>query len=449
MKERIRDRFSVAVWQLRSFLKWIALAVVVGVIIGLTGTVFHVLLEKAAFLREQHPWLLFLLPAAGLVIVFLYRITDMARDQGTNFVLVAVRTKWHLRLRTAPLIFISTILTHLCGGSAGREGAALQLGGCISAAMGRFLHLNDDDLHIITMCGMAAGFSALFGTPIAAAVFAMEVISMGIMYYSAIVPCILSALLASLISSWFGIENTTYVIRQIPAVSLDSILRVSLMGLLFAVLSSVFCLAMGLISRGYQKLFPNQYLRVLVGGALVIAVTLLLGTRDYNGAGMEIIALAIAGQAVPWAFLAKMLLTALTLGAGFRGGEIVPAFFVGATFGCTVAPLLGVDPSFGAALGLVSVFCGVTNSPIAAVILSYELFGGAALPLFALSCAISYTMSGYYSLYSGQEIRLSKFRPVQYPDGKLPRFHAGRFGLFHSGPEESGGEEEHGDDESL
>lgn len=437
MGNKVREQCSVAFWQLRAFVKWVVLALVVGTVLGLVGTAFHFGLDWAASMHRAHPWLLFLLPPAGLIIVFLYHITDMGRDKGTNFILVAVRTKWQLRLRTAPLIFFSTILTHLCGGSAGREGAALQLGGCISAAMGRFIRLDEHDEHIITMCGMAAGFSALFGTPIAAAVFAMEVISLGVMYYAAVIPCVLAALTASLISTSFGVQATAFPLTgPLPELSFQSLLQVGGMGLLFALLSSLFCLIMHAVSQGYQKFLPNQYLRVVVGGLLVILITLLLGVRDYNGAGMDIIARALSGQAVPWAFLAKLLLTALTLGAGFKGGEIVPVFFVGATFGCTAAPLLGLSPAFGAALGMVSVFCGVTNSPIAAVILSYELFGGAALPLFALSCAISYTMSGYYSLYTGQEIRYSKFRPVEYTDGKLPQFRPGRYGVFHSGPED-------------
>lgn len=437
MGKKLGEQFSVAMWQVRAFLKWVLIALVVGVLMGVVGIAFHHTLVWAAETRGAHPWLLFFLPLSGLIIVFLYRITDMGRDKGTNFILAAVRIKWHLRLRTAPLIFVSTVLTHLFGGSAGREGAALQLGGCISAATGRFLRLDEHDQHIITICGMAAGFSALFGTPIAAAVFAMEVVSTGVMYYAAIVPCVLAALIAALFSNQYGVEAAAFALQDaLPQLNFPILLQVGGLALLFALLSSLFCLTMHGTSRLYQKLFPNQYLRIFIGGVIVVLVTLLLGSQTYNGAGMEVIALAFAGQTVPWAFLAKLALTALTLGAGFRGGEIVPAFFVGATFGCTAAPLFGLSPSFGAALGLASVFCGVTNSPIAAVILSYELFGGGALPLFALSCAISYTMSGYHSLYTGQEIRFSKFRPIQYHDGKLPHFRVGRYGLFQSGPED-------------
>lgn len=433
----VKKQLSIALWQGKAFVKWTVLAIVVGMVVGIAGITFHHALTKAAQLRAEQPWLLFLLPAAGVLIALLYRLAGMERDRGTNFVLASVRIRWRLRLRTAPLIAVSTVLTHLCGGSAGREGAALQLGGCISAAIGRFVRLDEHDTHIITLCGMAAGFSALFGTPIASAVFAMEVVSLGVMYYSAIVPCTLAALTASLLAGQYGVDASAFVLAgPLPALSWSVLLRVGGLGVLLALLSSLFCLTMAGADRLYRRLLPGQCLRAAAGGALVAALVLLCSWEEYTGAGMEVIARAVGGQAAPEAFLIKLLLTALTLGAGFKGGEIVPAFFVGSVFGCTAGPLLGLSPAFGAALGLVGVFCGVTNCPLASILLSFELFGGRALPLFAFCCAVSYTLSGYHSLYAGQEIRFSKFRPVQYEDGRLPPFRQGWFGLHRSGPED-------------
>ena len=306
---------------------------------------------------------------------------------------------------------MGTVLTHLTGGSAGREGAALQLGGCISGSLGRLLKLNDKDERIITMCGMSAGFSALFGTPLAAAVFAMEVESIGVMYYAALVPCVLAALIANLVSSLLGVASTAYTLTAVPGLSAVTLLQVIGLGVLCGALASLFCRAMRLGGKLYGKL-SNPYLRVALGGVLVVALSLLEGSGDYNGAGMPVIAAALTGSAVPWAFVLKILFTVLTLGAGFKGGEIVPCFFVGATFGCVAAPLLGMDAGFGAALGMVAVFCGVTNSPMTSILLSYELFGGQGVALMALGVSVSYLLSGYSGLYKEQKILYSKTSPT-------------------------------------
>ena len=317
-KERTEGRLRRLLEQPGTFLKWVLFAGVIGLAAGGVSSAFYYALNAVTALREANPWLLWLLPLGGVAIVLLYRICGMEKDRGTNFVLVAVRENQPLRLRTAPLIFAGTVLTHLLGGSSGREGAILQIGGSLSSKIGRWMHLDDKDSRIITMCGMSAAFSALFGTPLTAAMFAMEVTSVGVLYYA-----------------------------------------------------------------------------------------------------------AIGGEARPEAFLLKMLFTTITLGAGCKGGEIVPVFFTGATFGCTAAPLLGLHPSFGAGLGMVCVFCGVTNCPMTSLLLSLELFAGdslgmftgQSLGLFAVCIAVSYMLSGYYGLYSEQKIVYSKLRP-EYIDKK-------------------------------
>lgn len=394
-----------------TFIKWILFAVPTGMIVGCAGSLFHHAIEWGTQARGSHPWMIFLLPVAGLIIVASYHLIDMSDDRGTEFVIASVREGVPLRFRTAPLIFFGTVLTHLAGGSAGREGAALQLGGCISGSMGRVLSVDAKDERIITMCGMSAGFSALFGTPLAAAVFAMEMPSIGVMYYASLVPCILSSVIANLVSSFFGVHSTAFTLEYIPAFSALSVFQVMVLGVLFGILANLFCRCMHLSGHLYQKV-SNPYLRVVLGGVLVIIFTLAEGSGSYNGAGMEVITQAIEGSALPWAFVLKLLFTALTLGAGFKGGEIVPCFFVGATFGCTVAPLLGMDAGFGAALGIVAVFCGVTNSPMTSILLGFELFGGQDLILFALCIAVSYLLSGYSGLYSEQKIIYSKTEPV-------------------------------------
>ncbi len=390
------------------FVKWLGISVLCGVPIGLTGWLFHHLVEEATALRESCGWLIFLLPLGGAAIALLYRLAGMEEDGGTNSVLRSVRTGGLLPFRMAPLIFVGTILTHLLGGSSGREGAALQLGGSMAAQIGRWLRLNRRDLHTITLCGMSAAFAALFGTPLTAAVFAMEVVKVGAMYYAAIVPCVLAGLIGAGIAGSLGAAPASFAAAGIPELSLVTVLQVLVLGILCAVVSVLFCVSMHAAGSWYRKLLPDSILRAAVGGALVLALTLLIGSRDYNGAGMAVIDRAMAGEAVPYAFLLKILFTALTLGAGFKGGEIVPAFFVGATFGCTAGGLLGLAPGFGAAVGLAGVFCGVVNCPLATLLLCLELFGGEGMPLFALAAAVSYLLSGYFGLYSGQKFAYSQ-----------------------------------------
>ncbi len=395
-----------------NYLRWLLIAVVVGCTVGVAGGLFHHAVDWATKLRISHPWVLFFLPLAGLVIVGSYRLIDMADDKGTEFVILAARKGTLLRVRTAPLIVVSTVLTHLTGGSAGREGAALQLGACLADAFIKLFRLNEQGRRMITMCGMSAGFSALFGTPLASAVFAMEMENIGLMYYSALVPCVLSALVANLVTNALGVRPAAFALAQVPALSPISIVQVLVLGMLFALMSIVFCAGMKHGSRLCKRI-ENPYLRIVLGGCAVVALTLLEGSGTYNGAGMDVIARAVAGSALPLAFLWKLIFTSLTLGSGFKGGEIVPCFFVGATFGCAVAPLVGMDAGFGAALGLVALFCGVTNAPITSLLLGLELFGGQGLPLMALGLSVSYLLSGYSGLYQEQMIYLSKTEPVR------------------------------------
>lgn len=396
--------------QVLSFARWLLLSCGTGLLVGLVAVAFHHGIRLATETRLAHPAVLLLLPVAGAAIVLLYRVCDMERDRGTNLVLVAVRQAEPLRLRTAPLIFLSTILTHFVGGSAGREGAALQLGGSMAAAAGRKLGLDEKDRRILVMCGMSAAFSALFGTPLTAAIFSMEVVSVGIMYYAAIVPCLLSALTALEVARLLSVHPESYLVHGIPDLSPLSMSQVLVMGVLCALLSILFCKAVHTAPHLYDKVTPNPVLRAVLGGVLLILLTALVGRQDYNGAGSHVIELALEGESRPEAFLLKILFTAVTLGAGFRGGEIVPVLFTGATFGCVAAPALGLSASFGGALGMVGVFCGATNCPISSILLAYELFGGRSLPLFALCCAVSYRTSGYFGLYSEQKIVYSKSR---------------------------------------
>ena len=391
--------------------KLVIFAILVGGIVGLCGTAFYFCLTFVTVLRGQNPWLLYLLPVGGLIIVGAYHLLRDEKDTGTNLVISAIHSDDELPLRMAPLIFISTLITHLFGGSAGREGAALQIGGSLGASIGKLIKMDDNDKHIMTLCGMSAVFAALFGTPVTAALFSVEVISIGILYYSALVPCILSATISYAITEKFHITPTYFILNQVPEMSLATGIRVIILSVAAAVLSILFCMSMQVIGKTFKKYLKNQYLRILVGGVLLVLLTLAVRCNDYNGAGMNIIEQAIHGTAKPEAFILKLLFTCITIGCGFRGGEIVPSFFIGASFGCTLGGWIGLDPGFGAAMGLVCLFCGVVNCPLASLVLSIELFGASGILLFAIGCSVSYMLSGYYSLYSEQKIIYSKLRP--------------------------------------
>ena len=408
LSERVRRHLN----EYGSLAKWLIYSCFIGALVGLVAAAFHHGIHWATLIRDQTPWIILFLPLGGVAIILLYRWCGMEKDRGTNLVLVAVRDAERLKLRTAPLIFLSTILTHLAGGSAGREGAALQLGASLSACLGRLLRLDEKDKRIVTMCGMAAAFSALFGTPLTAVVFAMEVVTVGRMYYAAMVPCMLSSYAAALVAHGFDLHNVHgYPIHDALGLEPLPVLQVALLGVLCALLSIFFCTAMHAAPRLYARYLPDPLLRGLAGGVLVLALTLLVGEQTYNGAGDGVIRSMLAGETIPEAFLLKILFTALTLGAGFRGGEIVPVLFTGCAFGTWAGPLLGLPHGFSGALGMAAVFCGATNCPLSSILLAFELFGGESLPLYALCCGVSYMLSGYYGLYSEQKIIYSKFSP--------------------------------------
>ncbi len=387
--------------------KWVLLGGIIGVAGGVIGSLFHIGVNYATAIRGAHPWILYLLPVGGLAIVGLYKLCRL-EGKGTNAIIESVHFGESVPILLVPVIFVSTVITHLCGGSAGREGAALQIGGGLGYEAGKLLHLGEKDLPLATLCGMSGVFSALFGTPLTATVFALEVISVGVLYYAGLVPCITAAMAAFGVSTLMGVEPTRFAVAM-PPVTLETMVPVVALAILCAVVSILFCKGLHWTERLLDRGFRSPWVRVLAGSVLLIGMSLLTN-GDYNGAGMDVIARALAGEADGWAWLLKILFTAVTIGCGFKGGEVVPSFFVGATFGCVFGGLLGLPPAFAAAIGLVSVFCGAVNCPIASVILSIELFGSGGLVYFAAACALSYLLSGYCGLYSSQTILYSKLK---------------------------------------
>lgn len=393
-----------------TFFKWAIIGGVTGVLGGLIGIVFHESVELATVIRIKYDYLILLLPLGGIIIAFIYERNKMKYAIDTNLILDSIRNGIDVPLRMGPMIFVSTVITHLFGGSSGREGAALQIGASIGTQVGKIFRLQKRDMIIVVMCGMSSLFSALFGTPLTSVFFAMEVVSVGVIHYSTFIPSMISSIIAYGLSIYFGVEPVRFIVKGVPDISLTSIAGVAALGAFCAVLSIIFCVLLHKTSV-VSRVIRNRYLRILTGGVIIVAITYISGTRDYNGAGMNIITDAINGHAVIYAFLMKMIFTVITIGFGYKGGEIVPTFFIGATFGCVVAPILGLNPSFGAAVALTSLFCGVTNTLITSIVLSIELFGAEGLLLVSIACGISYMFSGYYSLYGSQKIMYSKLRP--------------------------------------
>ena len=402
------DRLQHPEQYVKTFLKWTLLGLLMGAIGGLLGAVFHHALHFVTHLRGEHTWLIFLLPVAGITTVALYRLLKMQGNRGTNEIIDATLDGHPVSPAVAPAIFCATAMTHLFGGSAGREGAALQLGGSTASMLARLFRLGENGRKVMVMAGMSAVFAGLFGTPLTAALFCMEFESVGTLFTPALLPCYLAAFTASRVSGLLGVHAETYLLDTVYAITLGNSWKFLILAVLVSCLGIAMCAVFHKAEHLAAHHLPNPFVRIAVGGAIVVVLTLLVGDHRFNGAGMDMALEAVAGEADWYSFLLKLLFTAVTLSAGFKGGEIVPTFCIGATFGCVLGGLLGLDPGIAAALGLVGLFCCATNSPFASIVLSIEMFGSANLYLFALICVICFVLSGHSGLYASQIIQFSK-----------------------------------------
>ena len=392
----------------KTFFKWAFLGIFVGIIGGLLGAGFHHALHFVTHLRGEHQWLIFLLPLGGMLSVGIYRIFGLRNNRGTNEIIDSILDNRSVSPMVAPVIFFASSITHLFGGSAGREGAALQLGGSVASMLGKLLKLRAKDRTVLIMSGMSAVFAGLFGTPLTATVFCMEFESVGTLFTPALLPCYLAAFVASRVSFALGVHAETYILDTAASLNIANIGGFAILAVLVSLLGIAMCKVFHEAEHLAAHRLSNPFLRIAVGGALIVVLTLLVGDHRFNGAGMDMALNAVAGNTDWFNFLLKMLFTAITLAAGFKGGEIVPTFCIGATFGCFVGGLLGLDPGIAAAMGLVGLFCCATNSPVASIVLSVEMFGGANLYLFALVCVICFVLSGHSGLYASQIIQFNK-----------------------------------------
>lgn len=380
-------------------------SVCIGAVTGVLGALLWNALNWCENNFRQNPWIICLLPAAGIVIALLYAASP--GTGGTNQVLEAMRGEKRIPPVIVPLISIGTILTRMFGGSVGSEGAAIQIGGGIGAVVARWLRVSREQLRVLLMSGISGGFASVVGTPVTAIVLTIELTGSGAMLYAAVLPCAIASAVSYTVASAMGVSFPHIALAAIPVDALV-VTQVVVLAALGGVVSIGLCEAIKWSGRLCSRFIPNTVLRAVVGGFVLIGLSWLAGTTAFNGGGLNLLESAAAGHAEPADFLLKILFTALTIGAGYRGGAIVPTIATGAAFGGAVGSLLGMSPALAAGIGTTSVFCGAINCPMTAFVLGIETFGMNPGLLFVLSCSVGYVCSGYTSLYSAQIIRLSK-----------------------------------------
>jgi len=414
----IRNRHDHAM----SVLRWALILAPMAIVVGSLCTAFLWSLDVATRARFDYPWLLFVLPVAGAAIGLLYHLTGKSVEGGNNLIVEQIHEPGGgVPLRMAPLIFIGTVATHLCGGSAGREGTAVQLGGSLASAVGKLARLDADSLRIILMAGIAAGFGSVFGTPLAGAVFALEVLAVGRVEYTALIPCLVAGILGDWTCHIWGIHHGVYHITYMSgtagAVSIDAELvgKAAIAGVAFGLTGLVFAEANHSLGALFKRIIPYGPARPFVGGIMVIGLTWLVGTRAYLGLGVwspdptqPTIAGFFTGPVDHWSWALKIVFTIVTLSAGFKGGEVTPLFFIGAAMGNALGGVLGAPIDLFAGLGFVAVFAGAANTPLACTIMGLELFGATHMVPIAVACFVAYICSGHSGIYLSQRIAVPK-----------------------------------------
>lgn len=406
--------------------KWFIYIVPVSISVGSAIALFLWLLEKATEFRWEHAWLLYLLPFIGVLIVASYQFKGRNADAGNNLVIDEIhKPGGGIPFRMTPFILFSTVVTHLFGGSAGREGTAVQIGGSLSNYLGRLMKLKPEDLRILLMTGVAAGFGAVFGTPIAGTIFALEVLAIGRIKYDALLPCLMSAILADLVCSMYGIHHTHYSIgfHEYPIggffnfhINYKILLFVVGASIIFGFTGYFFSEAIHVFKGFIHKCIKWKYAVPFVGGVLIILLTWILRTTDYlglgvttqSGAGNSLVNAFKPGGVDDFSWFWKIVFTVITLSTGFKGGEVTPLFFIGATLGNIIATYTGMPVDLFAGLGFIAVFAGATNTPLACTIMGVELFGGEYVLYFAVACFVAYYFSGHSGIYTSQRISVSK-----------------------------------------
>lgn len=396
---------------LLALVRWGALGAWVGGLAGIASWAFLAALAWATSFRETHPWLLWLLPLAGAAIALTYERLGKGVEGGNNLLLERIHDpKETVPFRMAPLILVTTVATHLFGGSAGREGTAVQMGGALGQLAVGPLRLTEFDRRMLIMAGIAGGFGSVFGTPLAGAVFALEVLAIGRIGYDALVPCLVASVVGDEVARALGTTHHAYAVQvgPIPAMTPLLFFMVVLAGGLFAAAAIAFSELTHAVQHVAKKVSGHSWVRALAGGGAIVALTCLVDTRDYNGLSLPLIEASFVGRVVAYAFALKILFTAVTLGTGFKGGEVTPLFCIGATLGNAFAQATHQPTGFFAALGFAAVFAGAANTPLACTVMGIELFGSRLAVPLALACVTSYVLSGHRGIYLSQRVRHPK-----------------------------------------
>jgi H+/Cl- antiporter ClcA len=393
--------------------KWILLAALVGSLAGSASAFFLVLLDYVTDYREHHLWIIALLPIGGLIIGLVYHYWGNSVVRGNNLII----DEFHVPQKTipfkmAPMVFFGTILTHLLGGSAGREGTAVQMGGAIADQFTNLFKLNKEDRRILLTMGISAGFASVFGTPIAGAVFALEVMTIGQMRYKSILPSFFAAVIANYICIAWGVGHTHYSIAFAPNINALNLIWATIAGVIFGLTAFLFSKSTHFWNDLFSSKIKYAPLRPLVGGLIIALAIWLMGTTKYIGLGIPVIVDAFNIPLNSYDFLLKILFTSFTLGAGFKGGEVTPLFYIGAALGNALVWFIPLPVSLLAGMGFVAVFAGAANTPIACILMGIELFGAESAVYIAIACVVAYLFSGHKGIYSAQIIGNAK--PIAY-----------------------------------